>query len=158
MQQQAWLNAAPGKSKSSRYAGLVAKAKKDGAEPSPYLTLPEIPAAVAHVADYLFEVGPTSGEHPVSFGELESWCSVTGTQLTEFEASSLRSLSKSYLGMMHAACAVDCPPPVTMQDETVESEAERRTRVEGTLRSVLKGLNSPKAKEARNKKRRETRE
>lgn len=153
MQQQAWLNAAPGKSKVSRYAGLVAKAKKDGAEPSPYLVLPELPHAVAHVAEYLFEVGPTSGEHPVSWTEIRNWRQETGTLLTEFEASAIRALSKSYLGMLHAACAVDCPAPVTMREASAESEPERVKRVEGSLKNLLRGMSSE-----RTKKRRETRE
>ncbi len=158
MQQQAWLNAAPGKAKLTRFARWSAESKQAGAVPSPYLTLPEVPAGVAHILDYLFEVGPTSGEHPITWGEIGAWRVETGTLLTEFEASSIRSLSKAYLGMLRAASETNCPAPVEREDTQDETLDERRARVDKQLRAIFKGLSDPKAKAARLKKQRGNRE
>lgn len=152
MQQQAWLSATPGKSKLSRYTRLTAEANRTGGQRSPLLDLPEVPPAVAHLVEYLFEVGPTLGEHAITFGEVESWCNLTGTVLNEFEATTLRALSRAYLGMLHQAAAPECPPPVAPPDE--EPVEDKRAKISSALGAFLRAQNDPKAKAAREKKRR----
>lgn len=55
----------------------------------------------AYLIGYLFEIGPVmeSGLGPVAitYGEIDSWCRLTGIRLTPSEARLLRRLSAEFL-------------------------------------------------------------
>lgn len=138
MRYRAWLDATPGKAKRSRYAQL--KAREDEA---PELELPEVPEAVGHVVDYLFEVGPATGEHEVSWCELAAWCGATGTVLDAWESAAVRSLSAAYLSMRLEAADPKCPAPVLR----VEALPSREAVAKG-LGELLRSFNRPEVKAA----------
>jgi hypothetical protein len=54
-----------------------------------------------HVLDYLFEIGLTDGEKPLSHSEIASWQSNTGIELEAYEARFLKRLSEIYLAASH---------------------------------------------------------
>lgn len=112
--------------------------------------MPEVHPAVDHVVGYLFEVGPSVGEHPLTFVELEAWQRVTGVRICEFEAFALRQLSGAYLAMRHEASDSKCPSPF-MRAATLPPKAE----VSNRLRDFLRSMNTPQAKAERAKRRTE---
>lgn len=65
-----------------------------------YLEPPVDLGAFHHIADYLFEVGPTTGEHSVSWCELEAWQKQTGVTLGEFRAGAIVALSREFLAAL----------------------------------------------------------
>lgn len=89
---------------------------------------------------YLFEVGPTEGEHELSHQELAAWQSNSGVNLDDFESLALKQMSRAYLGMMHAARKPDCACPVQFDSEEVqedETEDQRRARVNAEAEKVF---------------------
>lgn len=142
------MDARPGKAKTSRLTQL--KAREERGESPPELELPEIPEAVEHVVEYLFEVGPIVGDHAVTFSEISAWRQETGVSLNEFEATTLRILSQAYVGMLHEASDAKCPPPL-MRSNALPSKED----VSNKLRDFLRSMNSSKAKAERIKRQRE---
>ena len=51
-----------------------------------------------HIADYLFEVGPTMGDQAVEWPNLEAWARLTGVDLDPFRARAIVTLSREFLG------------------------------------------------------------
>ena len=72
----------------------------------------EMPDCDAHyIVGYLFEIGPSIGEQPLSHGELLAWQQNTGIELNAWESRILRRLSIEYMNESHKAKAIDCPSP-----------------------------------------------
>lgn len=109
-----------------------------------------MPAAVDHVVGYLFEVGPVVGEHPVTFGEIDAWTRATGVVLSEFEATTIRDLSRHYLHMRHEAADAKCPAPVMTR-----AALPSREEISNKLRDLLRSFNKPGAKADRAKRQRQ---
>lgn len=64
-----------------------------------------------YLVGYLFEVGPTLGEGPISHLEIAAWCSLTGRELQPWEVTALRSMSAAYLDeAMEATEPARAPP------------------------------------------------
>ena len=53
-----------------------------------------------HLVDYLFEAGPTSGDEPLRWAELESWQRQTGVTLDAYGAGAIVALSREYLAAL----------------------------------------------------------
>jgi hypothetical protein len=85
--------------------------------------------------DYLFEVGPGGDGQPVEWADMQAWAELTGVRLSEFEASTLRSLSLAYVSMYHEARSADCPSPY-LAPEQLPDKAELSKRLGDYLRSV----------------------
>jgi hypothetical protein len=66
-----------------------------------------------HLVEYLWEIGPTSGDGPVTFSEIEAWVRLTGNILDGWEAPALRQLSSAYASEHYAASDPKRPPPFT---------------------------------------------
>lgn len=64
-----------------------------------------------HVLDHFWAVGPTLGDLPLTHGELLAYQQNTGIPLSEWEASTLRTLSIAFLNETHRAKKRDCPAP-----------------------------------------------
>lgn len=56
------------------------------------------PCNALYLVGYLFEIGPTMGEAPLTHGEIESWMCNTGIRLSTWETRTLKRLSIEYLG------------------------------------------------------------
>lgn len=85
--------------------------------------------------DYLFEAGPGADGQAIAWGEIQAWTELTGVLLSEFEASTLRSLSLAYVSMYHDARNADCPAPY-FAPEQLPDKAELSKRLGAYLRSV----------------------
>ena len=74
------------------------------------LELPHVDAG-AHLADYLFDVGPAEGGEVLTFQEIEAWGRATGIVLDAWESETLRRLSAAYLAERMDAADEHRPPP-----------------------------------------------
>jgi hypothetical protein len=76
------------------------------------ITEPEMPDCDArYLIDYLFEIGPTQGDAPLSHTELRAWQHNIGISLQAWELRFLKRLSVEYLGQYRDAAEPDCPSP-----------------------------------------------
>lgn len=80
------------------------------------IAAPEMPPCAAiYIADWLFEVGPTTptgaGAVPLSHAEIEAWQHNTGITLNTWQARMLKRLSQEYLSEYQAAADADRPAP-----------------------------------------------
>jgi hypothetical protein len=121
----AWLNAVP-------------DTKKEG-EPSrraffegQNLPIEMPPVSAGYVLDYLYELGVSLGDQPLTHGEIESWQKNTGIELDSFEARTLKKLSEAYMRESISARDADA--------ETAWTDAPRYMS--------LKYIKSVRAKEA----------
>lgn len=69
------------------------------------------PCDALYLVGYLFEIGPTMGEGPMTHGEIESWMRNTGIRLNTWEIRTLKRLSLDYLGESHKATERGRPAP-----------------------------------------------
>lgn len=110
----AWLHAVPKKADGDKSKApnksRIETLNRDG------IASPEMPPCAAmHIADWLFEVGPTistgGGSVPLSHTEIEAWQHNTGITLDTWQARMLKRLSYEYLNELHAAADTDRPAP-----------------------------------------------
>lgn len=64
-----------------------------------------------YLIEYLFELGPTQGDAPLSHAELAAWQSNIGITLQPWEVRFLKKLSLEYLGEYRKAAEPDYPAP-----------------------------------------------
>jgi len=72
--------------------------------------MPSLPGG-HYLLDYLFELGPTKGEHPLDGSELVAWERLLGIEWQPYESRLLLRMSRAYLAEMHNASKPDAPPP-----------------------------------------------
>lgn len=73
---------------------------------------PDMPQCSApHIIQWFFEVGPATGEYPVTFSEIRDWSFCTGITLQPWDARMIRTLSKQYLNECSRARDEKCLPP-----------------------------------------------
>lgn len=126
---------------------MMAEAGRTGGTRSPLLDLPKVPQAAEHLIGYLFEVGPTVGEHAVTFTEIRNWSEATGTALNEFQATMLKTLSREFLSMKIEAAQDSCPAPVRPVEKTSEEAlAEKREKIAAGLKGFLRSVKPAKRK------------
>lgn len=75
------------------------------------LSMPECIAQ--HLIEHLYEIGPTSGEYPITHGEIQAWMNNTGHVLSPWEAKTLRRLSVDYINQSAISAKHDTPAPWT---------------------------------------------
>lgn len=74
--------------------------------------VPELPDNPApYLVDWLFEIGPSSGDGAIGFPDLTAWQDITGVELTPWEARTLRRLSVEYLHQQYQSRDPGCPAP-----------------------------------------------
>ncbi|MEO1488773.1 MAG: hypothetical protein AAFR88_04955 [Pseudomonadota bacterium] len=88
------------------------------------LNLPPNPAK--YLTDWLFEIGPTSGDNAITWPDLTAWQEISGVVLSAWEAKTLRSLSVALLAERSRAKQPDAIPPYT--DEPEQARNARVTR------------------------------
>lgn len=144
----AWLDCTPEKAKTPRRTALQLKARA-GAE-VPELEPTPLDSSLEYLVGYLFEVGPSQGEHELTFGELAHWCQLTGVSLDDFESTALKQMSRAYLGMYHKARAPDCRCPAIaapdLDDMTPEDAAQQRAKVAKGLGAWLGAVEESNSK------------
>lgn len=87
------------------------------------------PNPAPHITDRLLEIGLTEaagmGAAPLSWREIDAWCSRTAVDLDPWEARLLRKLSVAYLAEGRKAESENAPPPwraeVTQRERDVET-------------------------------------
>lgn len=97
---------------------------------------PDNPAP--HLTDWFLDIGPATatgmGEVPLGWLEIDAWCERTGIDLDPWEARTIRSLSRAYVGQRHDARKRDCPPPY---DPQAENEALQQAKVDEQFKAML---------------------
>lgn len=78
------------------------------------IAMPECDAS--HVIGYLFEIGPTLGEIPLTHAELAAWQANSGIELNSWEARMLRQLSVEYLSEYVKSRAPEHPSPLQSKE------------------------------------------
>ena len=56
-----------------------------------------------YMIENLFEVGPMTGEHHLTWTEIDRWATRTGVELSEFEYVTLVDLSREFVNMLALA-------------------------------------------------------
>lgn len=125
MRQVAWLNAIVEKKDKSRLESI----REAGDELPP---LPHNPAP--YLTDWLFEIGPVSGDDLIGWRDFVAWQAITGVEMLPLEAKILRRLSGEYAAERYAAKAHDRPMPYNMALDEVKT---RREGVEGKIRALF---------------------
>jgi len=120
-----------------RRSGLVLRQKRG--EEVAELEPPEVDDSLAYLVEYLFQIGPTLGEHELSFGEMSAWCDRSGADLDDFESMALKQMSRAYLSMVHQARDPKCICPAFDAPDLDEMEPEE---VEAQRATVAKGLSA----------------
>ena len=69
------------------------------------------PCDATYLVGYLFEIGPTLGETPLTHSEIEAWMRNTGIRLSTWEARVLKRLSIEYLDESRQATDAARPSP-----------------------------------------------
>lgn len=100
----AWLRAVP--EVKGRTHSRLAQYELDG-------ITPELPpqGAAGYLIAHLWEIGPTTGEGPITHGEIAAWQANMGIELQPWESLLLRRLSLDHLGQSQLSTKVDCIPP-----------------------------------------------
>lgn len=112
----AWLSAHPkGQKEPTRSRLDRLKADEEQDRPAPGLEHPPLYDG-RHLVEHLWEIGPTSGDGPISFAEIEAWSRLTGNVLDGWEAPALRRLSTAYHAEHYAASDPNRPPPFTLAE------------------------------------------
>lgn len=125
MQHLAWLHAVP----DSKREGEVSR--QSALEH--YNVTVEFPDCDAsYILDYLFEIGLTLGESPLTHSEIESYQRNTGIELQPFEVRFIKRLSETYLSASQKMKSVnaetpweDCPPQ--MSAKYINSQRSRES-------------------------------
>ena len=96
---------------------------------------PEMPPLQCgdHLLHYLEQAGPTAGDDPIGHPELQAFQVNTGIVLTEWEASTLRQLSKALLAESHRATDPNCPAP---WDAAREAQVLKALSVRDAMRNL----------------------
>ena len=95
------------------------------------------PCDGGYLVGYLFEVGPTMGESPVTHTEIESWQRNTGIELNSWEARTVRSLSIAYMNESHKATKRDCPAPYAPADMSQDSRDAVALGIKNMMQSYM---------------------
>lgn len=101
------------------------KADEEAERPAPGLNYPPLHDG-RHLVEYLWEIGPTSGDGPITFSEIEAWSRLTGHVLDGWEAPALRRLSAAYHSEHYAASDPKRPAPFTTVAPPTRSEISQR--------------------------------
>lgn len=120
----AWLDAVQDESKLSRRAEF--ELDNNTAE------APECEAG--YVLDYLFELGVTMGDHPLTHTELRAWMDNTGVELSAWEARIIKTLSGAYLSMSHDAKKYDTETPWEYAPHYMSAKWRKAMRVKQSIR------------------------
>ena len=95
-----WLHATPAKASHPR----IASCKDD-------TPLPDIPDSAQYMAALLFEIGPATQSGALTWQELQSYQSLTGKQLSAWEAQTLRNMAICYVNEYNAGREPTRPAP-----------------------------------------------
>jgi len=102
-----------------------------------------LPFELAHIWNYLFEVGPvlygTVGEIPCTYQEIKAWMRSTGTHLSSWEVVLLRKCSVAWVSASYAAKDPNGIPPWTVGGGKSDMLEVMRKNVSQRLKSALGG-------------------
>jgi hypothetical protein len=126
----AWLNATPDTKTEGELSrrGTLEKEKKE-------VEMPECDAA--YILDYLFDLGITEGDKPLSHSEIESWQRNIGIELQSFEVRFIRRLSVAYLHASHEMKSIDAETPWEDAPHYMSASYRNAMRVKAANRKIL---------------------
>ena len=129
--QLAWLNTAPevehkGRGKAAEPVTRLKAMEARGETPR----LPLVSAR--HVAEWWLEIGPTSGEHAVTWQDMAAWERLTGIELEPWEAKAIRSMSVAFRSEQITSRKPNSPQPW--------DEGDRQDKVDAAFGAMMKAL------------------
>jgi hypothetical protein len=104
-----WLHSTPSKASQPRI-----KSFKD--DPP----LPDVPDAAQYMTGLLFDVGPATQSGALSWQEIQAYQSLTGKQLSAWEAQTLRNMAICYVNEYNAGREPTRPAPFVKPMESVQ--------------------------------------
>ena len=134
----AWLNTAPDVSDKAREKGIKADARRVGFERKHGVPLDMPECAALHIVAYLFDIGPTLGEAPVTHGEIRAWMDNSGIELSTWEAAMLRHLSLEYMHERQVATKPGALPPWRDAPYVTVDPAEQAKRLQRHIEGLAK--------------------
>jgi hypothetical protein len=100
------------------------------------------PCAAYYLVNYLFETGPTvvngMGESPISQGDIASFQSNTGIELSAWEARTLRRLSLVYISASFKAKEPEAPAPWQKASYAALPKLQKATSQRDAIRALAK--------------------
>ena len=79
-----------------------------------------------YLVEWLFEIGPSTGDGILAMSELAAWENITGIELSRWEARTLRRLSGDYLHQRQESREPGCPAPYSASREASRSMVTRQ--------------------------------
>ncbi len=114
----------------------LARLRKDAKDPDFQPDMP--PCDVAFfLIDYLFEIGPCSGEEPVTDFALYMWQRNTGIRLDSWQCRTIRKLSRAHLNESHAATKRNCPAPWRADADIAKEASETARNLEAEMMKLM---------------------
>lgn len=92
------------------------------------------PVSAKYLIEWWLEIGPSTGEHVISWGELSGWQNNTGIGLAPWEAKAIRSMSSAFLRQQYDAKKADCPAPYVGDMELIK---ENRDKVAARVKAAF---------------------
>lgn len=136
--QQAWLHATPEDEEISRHSVIKRAGDTAALDPPPL-------EGCGHLIEWLFECGPINnggmGQAPISWTDIKDWSSLTGINITGWEAGVLKKLSSAYLSEYQQA-----KDPVRIAPYQPELTEDRRERVSDKIGNVFGKIAEAKKK------------
>lgn len=78
-----------------------------------------------YLIEHMLTIGPglsgAMGMVPLDFNEIRAWCECSSVPLTGFECTTIRDLSRAYVGQMSVSSKTDCPAPWVKGVEDMEA-------------------------------------
>lgn len=126
----AWLNATPDTKQEGELSRRAALEKENKE-----IETPECDAS--YILDYLFDLGITEGDKPLSHGEIESWQHNMAIELQPFEARFIKRLSVAYLHASHEMKSIDAETPWEDAPRYMSASYRNAMRVKAANRKIL---------------------
>lgn len=96
----------------------------------------EMPPCEGPLVSYLFEIGPSIHDGPITHQEVGAWMDNSGIRLTSWEARMLRRLSGEYLIASAQATDIEAPAPWQEASYAKRAETIRAERARDALRAL----------------------
>lgn len=99
------------------------------------IEIPECDAA--YILDYLFDLGVTEGDTPLSHSEIANWQHNTGVELQPFEARFIKRLSVAYLHASYEMQSAEAETPWEDAPHYMSASYRNAMRVKAANRKIL---------------------
>lgn len=79
--------------------------RQTGTTPPELEGVPELPEAASHVLQWFYDLSATRSVgmalNPISYTEIQAWCSLTGSRPAPWEVAAIRQIDAAFLQSCH---------------------------------------------------------